>query len=190
MSGSEPMRRVAAILCCLTLVCGCSAKKEGQGASETPAPKEIQASKETQTAEERPAPEENWPRQISQGGNRLTYYQPQIDSWTDYRELDGRVAVVLTPAGGESVTGMIIFPSPDGHGHGGPDCRHPRYPHNDADFPSLDEAAQQKMRSVSQDLLPKEPVPISLDRMLAAAEDQARSGKIPRLSNPAALKSS
>jgi hypothetical protein len=44
-------------------------------------------------------------------------------------------------------------------------------------FPSLDDATQQKMRSITKDLLPKEVVPISLDRMLAAAEDQAESGK-------------
>ena len=52
-------------------------------------------------------------------------------------------------------------------------------------FPSLDEATQQKMRSMSEDLLPKEAVPISLDRMLAAAEDQAPSGKISALKSVA-----
>ncbi len=45
----------------------------------------------------------------------------------------------------------------------------------DAVFPSLDEATQQKMRSVSEDLLPKGAVPISLDRMLAGWVQTAHS---------------
>jgi hypothetical protein len=169
------MRCIATILCCLALLCGCSAKKEGQGAGETPAPNAIQAAQQTQSAEEPPASGENWPRQINQSGNRLTYYQPQIDAWTGYRELNGRVAVVLTPAGGESVTGMLVFQALTDTDMDERTVVIHDIRLTDAFFPSLDEAAQQKTRSLSQNLLPKESVPISLDRMLAAAEDQAPS---------------
>ena len=116
LNGSGLLRSFAATLCCLTLVCGCGAKTETQGANEPRAAKEAQTStdahapKEPRIAEaQESASVQNWPRQLTNGGNRLTYYQPQIDSWTDYRQLDGRVAVVLTPVGSESVTGMITF---------------------------------------------------------------------------------
>lgn len=29
-----------------------------------------------------------WPREKTQNGARIVYYQPQIDSWKDYRMLD------------------------------------------------------------------------------------------------------
>lgn len=118
MNRSELMRRFGVTLWCLTLVCGCGAKKENQpqgaqamhAAAETQVAKNAAAPKNTQTAEQQDsATAEDWPRQVTKDGNRLTFYQPQIDSWTDYRQLDGRVAVVLTPAGGESVTGMITL---------------------------------------------------------------------------------
>jgi hypothetical protein len=183
MNRSGILHRFAATLSCVILVCGCGAKTEPQGASETRSSKETQANadaqapKEPRTAEEQVSTsEENWPRQITSGGNRLTYYQPQIDSWADYRQLDGRAAVVLTPVAGESVTGMITFQAQTDT-----DLEERTVVIHDirmtnAIFPSLDDAAQQKMRSLSQDLLPKEAVPISLDRMLAAAEDQVPSG--------------
>jgi hypothetical protein len=186
VNGSKLMRYFGATLLCLAFVCGCGAKKESQSANETQSSKETQAPKETQTSQEQDsASAEDWPRQITKGGNRLTYYQPQIDSWTDYRQLDGRVAVVLTPAGGESVTGMITLQAQTDT-----DLEERTVVIHDirvtnALFPSLDEATQQKMRSMSEDLLPKEAVPISLDRMLAAAEDQAPSGKNPSLKSVA-----
>src|SRR5580704_16307654 len=180
------MQCFVAMLCCVALVVGCGAKKESQSANETQAPKTAQAPKETQTAEDQDsAPDEGWPRQITKGGNRLTYYQPQIDSWTDYRQLDGRVAVVLTPAGGESITGMIILQAQTDTDLEDRTVVIHDIRVTDALFPSFDDATQQKMRSMSDDLLPKEVVPISLDRMLAAAEDQIPSGKSPALKSVA-----
>ena len=44
-------------------------------------------------------------------------------------------------------------------------------------FPSLDDATQQKMRSIAEGLFPKDAVVISLDRMLAAAEDEETPGQ-------------
>jgi hypothetical protein len=180
VNGSELMRRFVTTLLCLALVCGCGTKKESHSANETQAPQETRAAQGQDSAST-----EDWPRQITKGGNRLTYYQPQIDSWTDYRQLDGRVAVVLTPAGGESVTGMITLQAQTDT-----DLEERTVVIHDvrvtsALFPSLDEATQQKMRSLSADLLPQDAVPISLDRMLAAAEDQAPSGKNPALKSVA-----
>src|SRR4030095_14430862 len=53
-----------------------------------------------------------WPREVTQGGAKLVYYQPQIDEWKDYRELTGDVAVSLTPAGGEARLGVAPLHGP------------------------------------------------------------------------------
>jgi hypothetical protein len=169
-------------LWCLALVCGCGAKKEPQSANITQTAQQAQ----TLVPKEQDSPSaEDWPRQITKGGNRLTYYQPQIDSWKDYRQLGGRVAVVLTSAGGESVTGMIILQAQTDTVMEDRTVVIHDIRVTDAFFPSLDEPTQQKMRSLSEDLLPKEAVPISLDRMLAAMEDQAPSSNTPALQSVA-----
>jgi hypothetical protein len=160
VNGSEFKRRFLAALCCFTLVCGCGTKKENQT-----------------VAQQGAAPTEDWPRKIAANGNQLTYYQPQVDSWTDYRQLDGRVAVVLTPAGGQSVPGMITLQAQTST-----DMEERTVVIHDIKltnslFPSLDEATQQKMRAIVEGLFPKDSVLISLDRMLAAAEHSEGPGQ-------------
>src|SRR5450631_2399716 len=48
-----------------------------------------------------------WPREKTQNGAQIVYYQPQIDSWRDYRILDARMAIQVTPAGGEATPGVV-----------------------------------------------------------------------------------
>ena len=50
-----------------------------------------------------------WPREMTQNGAQIVYYQPQIDSWRDYRILDARMAIQVTPAGESRRRGW--FPS-------------------------------------------------------------------------------
>jgi hypothetical protein len=146
-------------LCCLALLSGCGTRKEKQA------------------AEQSSTPAYDWPREITRNGNRLTFYQPQVDAWTGYRKLDGRVAVVLTPAGAQSVTGMIILQA-----RTDTDLDERTVVIHDirvtsALFPSLDDITQQKMRTLTEDLFPRDVVPISLDRMLAAAEHTEAPGQ-------------
>src|SRR5580704_16762959 len=48
-----------------------------------------------------------WPREMTQNGARIVYYQPQIDRWSDYRTLDARMAISVTPAGGKPTLGVV-----------------------------------------------------------------------------------
>jgi hypothetical protein len=161
-------RRLLAAFCCFILLCSCGPKKENESAQQ-------------QVAD----PNEGWPRDVTKNGARLTYYQPQIDSWTDYRQLDGRVAVVLTPASGQSVPGMIILQAQTDT-----DLDERMVAIHDIHvtkvlFPSLDDAAQEKIRSRVEELFPKDAVMISLDRMLAAAEGPEAPGqKMPLKTDP------
>jgi hypothetical protein len=55
------------------------------------------------------AQDPGWPRQITKQGNTLVYYQPQVDSWSHYQELDWRMAISLTPAGGKAIVGAVAM---------------------------------------------------------------------------------
>src|ERR1700721_4080070 len=48
-----------------------------------------------------------WPREMTQNGARIVYYQPQIDQWTDYRTLNARMAISVTPSGGKPTLGVV-----------------------------------------------------------------------------------
>lgn len=52
------------------------------------------------------AEDPGWPREITSGQSRLVFYEPQVDSWKNFRDLDFRLAFELTPAGGKPVVGI------------------------------------------------------------------------------------
>jgi hypothetical protein len=47
-----------------------------------------------------------WPREHARDGNRLLVYQPQVDDWKNLHDLTWRMAVSLTPKGGEEAVGV------------------------------------------------------------------------------------
>jgi hypothetical protein len=50
-----------------------------------------------------------WPRQLTKQGSTLVYYQPQVDDWKNFQELDWRMAISITPAGGKAVVGALAM---------------------------------------------------------------------------------
>ncbi|HXX53614.1 MAG TPA: hypothetical protein VEI28_03485 [Thermodesulfovibrionales bacterium] len=48
-----------------------------------------------------------WPRQRIENGNILVTYQPQVDDWINFTDLDWRMAVEITPAGGKPAVGVV-----------------------------------------------------------------------------------
>lgn len=55
------------------------------------------------------AQDPGWPRQITKPQGSLTYYQPQVDNWADFQQLDWREAISVTPAGGKAVVGAVAM---------------------------------------------------------------------------------
>src|ERR1700683_895217 len=53
------------------------------------------------------AQDPGWPRQITKPGGTLVYYQPQVDSWSNFEQLDWRMAISITPAGGKEIVGAL-----------------------------------------------------------------------------------
>ena len=55
------------------------------------------------------AQDPGWPRQRVDSGNTLISYQPQVDDWKNFQELDWRMAFALTPKGGEQAIGIAVM---------------------------------------------------------------------------------
>lgn len=78
---------------------GCRGSKEG-ATTETKQPVDT-------VADEDPG----WPREITNQGSTLLLYQPQVDDWKNFRELNWRMAFSLTPAGGQEAVGVATLHS-------------------------------------------------------------------------------
>src|ERR1700728_1303331 len=55
------------------------------------------------------AQDQGWPREKTNSGGTLIYYQPQIDDWKDFRQLEARMAVSIKPTGGQPTLGVIYL---------------------------------------------------------------------------------
>ena len=53
------------------------------------------------------AQDPGWPRQIIKPQGTLVYYQPQVDNWSNFEQLDWREAISITPAGGKEIVGAV-----------------------------------------------------------------------------------
>jgi hypothetical protein len=54
-------------------------------------------------------PDPGWPRQRTNEQGRLVYYQPQVDEWKTFKELNFRMAFTFTPKGQKDVVGIIVL---------------------------------------------------------------------------------
>jgi hypothetical protein len=52
------------------------------------------------------AQDAGWPRETAVEQARLIYYEPQVDAWKNFSDLEFRLAFELTPAGGKPVVGI------------------------------------------------------------------------------------
>ena len=117
------------------------------------------------------AQDPGWPRQKSSPAGKLVYYQPQVDEWSNYKDLDFRMAFSLTPTGGKQTVGVVnVHAKTDVN----VDARTVLLSSpviTDTHFPSLDATTAAQMdRLVRTFLPPNSSVVISLDRLVASVE--------------------
>ncbi len=111
-----------------------------------------------------------WPRQKSVNGSKVVYYQPQVDGWQDFKQIDLRFAIAVTPAGGTMHPGVVTA-----HMQTDVDLSthtvllsHPEI--TGTSFPSEDQAASARMDQLVRSFLPPNAaLSISLDRLVASA---------------------
>jgi hypothetical protein len=118
------------------------------------------------------AQDPGWPRQIVSQGNTLVYYQPQVDNWTNFEQLDWRMAISITPAGGKETVGVVTM-----HGWTSVNSNDQMVLISDLQvkntyFPSLDAAGAASMAQLVTASLPPT-VWISMHRLVACVQKPA-----------------
>ncbi|MGD0949789.1 MAG: hypothetical protein ABSA52_20470 [Candidatus Binatia bacterium] len=115
------------------------------------------------------AQDPGWPREMTKDGARLVYYQPQVDDWQNFKELDFRLAVSLTRAKGKAVVGVVsVHAQTDVNVDARTVLIH-NLTISETRFPSLEaEAAARMDQLVRTFLAPDKAVTISLDRLVAS----------------------
>lgn len=113
------------------------------------------------------AKDPGWPRELLQNGTSLVYYQPQIDDWHNYRELDWRMAISLTPPGEVTVLGIVEMRGQTVIDYDSKMVLISGIKVKKTSFPSLEAAQVTKMDQLTKSFLPQT-LTISLDRLVAA----------------------
>src|SRR3984957_12078002 len=118
-----------------------------------------------------------WPREMTQNGARIVYYQPQIDQWSDYRTLDARMAISVTPAGGKPTLGVVSIQARTDADKENRTVLISNIKLTDTRFPSVDVATDAKLDALVRTFFkPDNTMTISLDRLTAEVEEGKVSG--------------
>jgi hypothetical protein len=127
----------------------------------------------------RPA-DPGWPREIAAQGATLTYYQPQLDGWKDYKEVSARVAFSLAPREATPVVGVASVKAKTQADLDARVVVVKSIEVIETRFPSLDSARVQPMDRLFRQLFPTAGMTVSLDRVLAALQQGKRRQAGPR----------
>ncbi len=117
------------------------------------------------------AQDPGWPREKTVNGVKVVYYQPQVDNWKDFKQLDLRMALTITPPGGKTQPGIAtatMQTTVDLQAHL-VELTHPVV--TGTSFPSLPPDAAAKLDSLIRSFLsPTATFTISLDRLVASTK--------------------
>jgi hypothetical protein len=117
------------------------------------------------------AQDPGWPRQITKPGGKVVLYQPQVDDWKNYQQVDARMAFTVTLTGGQSHVGVVTVRlksavNMDDHTVFLSD---PQV--TSISFPSLDAGTTAKMDQLMRTFLnPAATMTISLERLAASVK--------------------
>ncbi|MCB2189289.1 MAG: hypothetical protein KQJ78_22965 [Deltaproteobacteria bacterium] len=121
-----------------------------------------------------------WPRVIEKAGKQLTIYQPQVDSWQDYKKLSFRSAIaVKTSASAPERYGVVEIAADTVVDH---DTRVVAVipTQREVRFPNIPEAEAASLRRVVDELHPpRKALNVSLDRILAYLEPDKQARQKP-----------
>jgi len=134
------------------------------------------------------AQDPGWPRQKTSSAGRLVYYQPQVDSWTNYRDVQFRMAFSLTPTGGKQVVGVVQVKSSTDINMDARTVLLSKPEVTDTHFPSLDSSKADEMDQLLRTFLPADSsVVISLDRLIATVEKTQPTATVSVRNDPPAI---
>jgi hypothetical protein len=126
-----------------------------------------------------------WPREVKKDGATLTYYQPQLDGWKDYKELRARIAFSLTPKGGKPAIGVASLKAKTQTDKDAGLVVIKSIDVLETRFPSLDSASLKPLDKLFRQLFPTAGMTVSLDRIAAGMErDKAEGKPVPVKTDP------
>ena len=112
-----------------------------------------------------------WPRQISKPGGKVVLYQPQVDDWKNFQQVDARMAFTITPTGGQTHVGVLTvqMTSTVNMADHTVLLSNPRI--TSVSFPSLDPSTSAQMEQLMRTFLnPSATMNISLERLAASVK--------------------
>ncbi len=119
-------------------------------------------------AQQDKAADPGWPRVMEKNGNRLTVFQPQVDSWKDYANIQFRCAIAVKGSGAKDEKFGVLEVEADTV----VDYRsrevtaHPVQ--RDIRFANLPDDEADRLRAIVNELMPqRQTTVVSLDRVLA-----------------------
>lgn len=118
-----------------------------------------------------------WPRQITQNGTTLLYYQPQVNDWPNYTKLTCQMAFSLTPKGGRQLLGVASIECTTATDKESRTVYCHDIKATDVRFPSLNGDSLQQMTQLLKTLLPAGSEAISMDRIMADMDQSKVSAK-------------
>jgi len=126
--------------------------------------------------------EEGWPLEYADGGAKLVIYQPQIDSWKNYRKLEAATAFSVGWDGRTPVFGAMRISARTETNFASRTVLIKNRVIEQLSFSDLEKARQNQAERAVRRLLPRKPIPHSLDRILAEVGEDAASRKNVELS--------
>jgi hypothetical protein len=114
-----------------------------------------------------------WPREKSNAGGTIIYYQPQLDEWKDYRQIEMRMAVSIRAKTGQPTIGVVHLRARTDANLDTRNVVLSQLEITSTNFPSLDQAGAAAMDQLVKTFLsPNVNLNISLDRLLAEVEEK------------------
>lgn len=112
------------------------------------------------------AQDPGWPRKMTNNGHALVIYQPQVDDWKNFSELDWRMAFSLTPKGEKPVVGVMVLQGETLVDKESQMVTITKLKVLETRFPALDSSRAAKMETLARSFLPAS-VTISMQRLVA-----------------------
>jgi hypothetical protein len=119
-----------------------------------------------------------WPREKTNAGGMIIYYQPQLDEWKDYRDLVARMAVSIQPKTGQPTVGVVYLRARTDANLETRNVVLSQLEITSTRFPSLDQAGAAAVDQLVKTFLsPNVTMNISLDRLLAELEEKKQDSE-------------
>ena len=125
-----------------------------------------------------------WPRQITRPGGKMIYYQPQIENWNNFTELNARMAVSITPTGGKASLGVLDLEAQTQNDVDTHNVAISNVTITRTNFPGLDPATAARMDQLARTFLsPGAVITISMDRLVASVNKPAQPSATVQVNN-------